>query len=199
VPAWKPEKTIEIGMGYGVSTLCICQAHHDNGSGSHTAIDPYEDTSFKSIGLLNLERAGLQQAFRFYQARSDEVLPQLCAQKERFDLAFIDGNHLFDAVLVDFFFTDKLLNVGGYVAFDDLWMPSVRKAASFVMRNRTYILMSPPSKPATPIGRRVLRTGRRVLQNPLERDWRLKLVPRNVAIFKKAAEDRRGWQLHRAF
>jgi predicted O-methyltransferase YrrM len=199
VRAWKPEKTIEIGMGYGLSTLCICQAHHDNGSGSHTAIDPLEDTLFKSIGLLNLERAELKQALRFYQARSDEVLPQLCAQKERFGFALIDGSHLFDYVLVDFFYIDKLLNVGGHVAFEDLWMPGVRKVASFVLKNRRYILVRPPSKPAPLVWRHVLRTGRRILQNPLGRDWPLKLVPQNVAIFKKTAEDSRGWQFHRAF
>lgn len=199
VRAWKPAKSLEIGMAYGLSTLFICQAHCDNGSGSHTAIDPFEVTAFKSIGLLNIERADLQHLLRFFQVRSDEVLPQLSAQKESFDFALIDGSHLFDNVLVDFFYVDKLLNVGGHLVFDDLWMPGVRKVASFVLRNRSYLLVPPPSKPATPSWKRVLRTGRRILQNPFGRDWTLKFVPQNMAVFRKVAEDSRGWEFHRAF
>jgi predicted O-methyltransferase YrrM len=195
----KPEKTLEIGMAYGLSTLFICQAHHDNGSGAHIAIDPFEDTRFKSIGLLNIKRANLEQLLRFYRSSSDEVLPQLCAQKDRFDFAFIDGSHLFDRVLVDFFYIDKLLNAGGHVAFDDLWMPAVRKAASFILKNRAYTLVRLPSKPKTSVWRRVLRIGRRIVQSPFGRDWTLKFVPQNVVVFKKVAHDSRHWQFHRAF
>ena len=71
---------------------------------------------------------------------ADEALPQLCSQKEEFEFAFIDGSHLFDFTFVDFFFIDKLLAVGGHVAFDDLWMPAVRKVVSFVLKNKPYQL-----------------------------------------------------------
>ncbi len=199
VRAVKPEKTLEIGMGYGISTLFMCQAHRDNGAGCHTAIDPFEEKAFKSIGLLNVERANLKDILRFYHAPSDEVLQQLYAQNERFDFAFIDGNHRFDYALVDFFYIDKLLNIGGQVAFDDLWMPGVRKVASFVLKNKPYKLVCPPSTRSMPVWRRMLRTGRRILQNPLGRDWALKFVPQNVALFKKMANDSRGWKFHRAF
>jgi len=45
------------------------------------------------------------------------------AQGERIDFAFIDGAHTFDHVLVDFFYIDRMLNVGGIVAFDDVGFP----------------------------------------------------------------------------
>src|SRR5512145_68449 len=57
VRALKPDKTLETGMAYGISTLFICQAHRDNGAGCHTAIDPFQEQTFKSIGLANIERA----------------------------------------------------------------------------------------------------------------------------------------------
>jgi predicted O-methyltransferase YrrM len=195
----KPDKTLETGMAYGISTLFICQAHRDNGAGSHTAIDPFQEQTFKSIGLANIGRAHLTDVLRFYQAASDEVLPQLCAQQERFDFAFIDGNHRFDYALVDFFYIDKLLNLGGHVAFDDLWIPAVRKVASFVLRNTPYKLVHPSSKHKTPAWRHALRTGRRIVQNPLGRDWALKLVPQNVALLQKVASEPRSWKNHRAF
>ena len=55
------------------------------------------------------------------------ALTRLCAEGERIDFAFIDGNHRFDYTLVDFFYIDKMLRLGGHVAFDDLWIASVRK------------------------------------------------------------------------
>ena len=79
VRAVKPVRTLEIGMAYGLSTLFICQAHRDNGSGCHTAIDPFEEERYQTIGLLNIERAGLRDVLRFYQAPSEQVLPQLRA------------------------------------------------------------------------------------------------------------------------
>lgn len=195
----KPDTTLETGMAYGISTLFICQAHRDNGAGCHTAIDPFQEKTFKSIGLANIERANLKDVLRFYQAPSDEVLPQLCAQYERLDFAFIDGNHSFDYALVDFFYIDKLLNIGGHIAFDDLWIPAVRKVVSFVLKNTPYKLVRPSSKRKTPTWGRVLRIGRRIVQNPLGRDWALKFVPQNVAVLKKVSADRRGWSHHRAF
>jgi predicted O-methyltransferase YrrM len=197
----KPARTLEVGLAYGISTLCICQAHRDNGAGagSHIAIDPYQEESFKGAGLANIERANLKDMLRFYQARSDEVLPELCARRERVDFAFIDGNHHFDYALVDFFFIDKMLNVGGHVAFDDLWMRAVRSVVSFVLKNTSYKLVraSPAHSPS--VKRRLLMLGHRISQNPLGRDWTLKLVPQNVAILRKLGDERLGWGQHRAF
>lgn len=186
-------------MAHGKSTLSICQAHRANGAGCHIAIDPLQETKFNSIGLANIERANLKDILRFYQAPSDEVLPQLCTQGERIDFAFIDGNHRFQYTLVDFFYIDKMLNAGGHIAFDDLWLPAVRKVVSFVLKNTPYKLVRPLSNPNTPVGKRVLRIGRRIMQNPLGRDWGLKLVPQNVAILQKTGADRAGSLHHRAF
>jgi len=137
----KARNTLEIGMAYGLSALFICQAHHDNGEGRHTAVDPGERSYWKSIGLLNIQRASLEKNFRFYELPAHEILPQLLSQKEYFDLIFIDGAHLFDYTLVDFFYADKLLSSNGYVILHDLWMPSVRKVLAFVLRNKNYELL----------------------------------------------------------
>jgi predicted O-methyltransferase YrrM len=195
----KPQKTLEIGMAYGISTLFICQALRDNGGGSHTAIDPLENSEFKSIGILNLERANLKDMLRFHEAPSDLLLPQFCTEKKSFDFAFIDGWHLFDFTLVDFYYIDKLLEVGGHVAIDDLWMPGIRKVVSFVLNNKPYKLVGMPSRYPAPFWKRVFRIGRRVAQNPLGRDWRLNFLPNNVAVLKKITADERIWCFHRAF
>lgn len=199
VRANKPRSTLEVGMAYGISTLFICQAHRDNGGGTHTAIDPAQERLFRSIGLLNIERANLKDLLCFHQVRSDEILPMLCTQNTRVDFAFIDGSHLFDFALVDFHYIDRLLPIGGCVAFDDLWMPGVRKVVSFVLKNAPYKLTLPPSAPNVPMGKRLGRAARRMAQNPLGLDWKLKCVPHNIAFLEKVASDTRGWRFHRAF
>jgi hypothetical protein len=134
----KARKTLETGMSYGMSTLFMCQALKENGGGNHVAIDPEESTTWRSIGILNVEKAGFQDMVRLYEAPSYKILPQLVTEGERFDLAFIDGLHLFDAVLIDFFYMDKLLDIGGRIVLHDTFMPSVRKALAFILRNTSY-------------------------------------------------------------
>jgi len=127
-------RTLEVGMAYGLSTLALAGAHE----GAHIAIDPFQRSDWRSIGILNVGRAGLEGRVDLIERRSDEALADLAARGERFDLAFIDGLHLFDATLVDFHFADRLLDAGGRVALHDLWMPSVRAAVDFIAANRAY-------------------------------------------------------------
>jgi hypothetical protein len=53
-------------------------------------------------------------------------------------MGFIDGWHTFDHVLLDFFYIDLMLEVGGIVVFDDVGYPSIRRACEFILANRTY-------------------------------------------------------------
>jgi predicted O-methyltransferase YrrM len=192
--------TLEVGMAYGLSTLFICQAHSDKGAGAHTAIDPHQSSGFRAIGLANIRKAGLDEHLSFHEAPSFEVLPALCRAGETYDFAFIDGRHFFDYVLVDFFYIDKLLRVGGYVVFDDLWLPQVRKVVSFVLRNRSYELIKVVGgRRKPPLWRRAARAARRFAQTPLTRDVVVKLIGENVCVLKKLKEDERRAMSHRRF
>jgi predicted O-methyltransferase YrrM len=131
-------RTLETGMAYGISTLAICGVHESRGEGEHIAIDPHQASDWRGIGMLNLERAGLSDRARVIEARSDEALPRLRDEGVRIDFALIDGLHLFDTTLVDFFHADRMLEQGGVVVFHDTWMPSVRQAVDFVRTNRAY-------------------------------------------------------------
>lgn len=194
----KLERTLEIGMAYALSTMFICQAHRDKGSGSHIAIDPMQSTLWKSIGVLNIEKAGLSDILRFYRGLSDEVLPQLLAQKEKIDFAFIDGSHHFDYTLVDFFYIDKLLETGGYVVFDDIWMPGIRKVLYFILKNRGYEIVKTHTDDN--VGVRFKRLAKRFLQNPLEGNYQgVKYIPGNICILRKISDDKRDWDFYCSF
>lgn len=197
IQSYNSQKTIEIGMAYGLSSVAICQAHTDRGSGSHIAIDPSQSTKWKSIGKLNVAKAGLAQRLRVMEESSVTALPKLLAQGEKFTLAFIDGCHLFDYTLLEFFYLDMLLEVGGAIVFDDLWMPSIRKTVSFVLKNRAYEIL--PLKSKSGLKSRLERTSTRLLQTQLNWESGLKWSRENICILQKRAEDKRKWNFYRDF
>ena len=190
--------TLEVGMGYGLSAQFIAQAHLDKGGGSHVAIDPWQHHRYRSIGVSNLRKSGLDQIVQFHNQPSHEALPRLHQEALKLDLAFIDGMHTFDHALVDFFYVDLMMRVGGYVLMDDLWMPSIRKLLSFILRNRAYTLLRYPAHRPAPRVRRVLMAGRRLLQNRLLPD-RLAFFPHNVCVLKKMSDDVRTFDHYRRF
>jgi predicted O-methyltransferase YrrM len=163
--------TLETGMAYGLSTLAICGVHEARGEGAHVAIDPYQSRDWRGIGVLNLERAGLSDRARVIEARSDEALPRLRDEGLRIDFALIDGLHLFDATLVDFFHADLMLDVGGVVVFHDTWMPAVEQAVAYVRTNRAY-------EPVEP-GERGMAALRKLADDDRAWDFHRDFVPRS--------------------
>lgn len=192
-------RTIELGMAYGLSTLFIRQAQAECSQRIHVAIDPYQSSMWQGIGLLNIKRAGLDDNLQFYESPSDEVLPRLCAEGEKFDMAFIDGSHLFDYALVDFFYLDKLLKMGGYIVFDDLWMPAVRRVLMFILRNRSYELVRRRMRLKVPLWRQLRHAATRIWQEPLALGGLPSLGWWNLCILRKVATDTRPWDFHRSF
>jgi predicted O-methyltransferase YrrM len=136
-------RPIETGMAYGISTLAIGSVHQERGEGSHIAIDPVQSADFRAIGIHNLRRAGLEDRVRVIEERADEALPRLRAEGVRLDFGFIDGRHLFDYALLDFFYIDSMLDVGGVVVFHDNWHAGVADAAAYVSANRAYTTLKP--------------------------------------------------------
>jgi predicted O-methyltransferase YrrM len=132
--------TLEVGLCYGISTLFICQELADKPGARHIVMDPNQTRDFDRIGLSNLERAGYQHLLDFDERSSHVVLPQLESQGVQIDFAFVDGSHLFDYTLLEFFYLDRLLRVGGIIAFDDVFMPAVQKVCRFILANRQYTI-----------------------------------------------------------
>ena len=159
----KPKYTLEIGCAYGISSLYICEALRDVASSpKHIVIDyaqffPYHrwagepGSGWEGIGLENLKRAGYESMVEFHEERSHECLPGLLKKGVKIDFALVDGAHTFDYVMVDFFFIDKLLNVGGIIVFDDTGYSSIRKVCRYVLTNMRYTSVGPsPSKGLSP-------------------------------------------------
>lgn len=138
-------KTLEIGCAYGLSSLFICDALLGRAGASHTALDPYQFTEWHGIGAANLKRAGIHFA-SLIEHKSELGLPELLKTSEgSFDFILIDGLHTFDQTMLDLYYANRLVKVGGYIAVDDCHAPPVAKAVSCLERFPCYRKL--PSSP----------------------------------------------------
>ena len=130
---------METGLAFGASALVFVHYHATEGkSGKHYAIDPNQLTRYRGAALGAVKDAGLDNHFEWRNGPSHLQIPKLIEAKLSLDCAFIDGWHTFDYTLVDFFLIDKLLKVGGLVAFHDMYGPAKQKVLRFVLSHRDY-------------------------------------------------------------
>lgn len=130
----RPKACLEIGLGQGASTLAILQALDSHGEGHLISIDRNPEPA----GMERVRHSGLRSRLDFRPRPSYLALPALVEEGARFQLAFIDGRHLFDYLLVDLFFTDLLLDPQGLVVLDDVDRPELERAARFFETNRGF-------------------------------------------------------------
>jgi predicted O-methyltransferase YrrM len=142
----QPQVSLEVGCAYGISSLYICEALQEINAKKHIIIDAYQQDIFEGIGLANLKRAGYGDLIEFHETLSYKYLAHLTGDGVIIDFSFIDGQHTFDYVLVDFFLIDKILRTGGIVVLDDLSYPSIRSVCRFVLLNLPYKCVSPTSQ-----------------------------------------------------
>jgi predicted O-methyltransferase YrrM len=148
VSATRATQAIEVGMALGISTLCLCDALCRNiplqtEKRPHLVVmDPFQHSSFyRGVGLEQVRSAGFGDVVEFHERTSQAVLPELAAKEYRIQFAFIDGSHIFDHALIDFFYVDQMLETGGVIVFDDVELQSINAVVRFVLANRHYELI----------------------------------------------------------
>jgi predicted O-methyltransferase YrrM len=129
-------RTIEVGLGYGVAALFVCDGLlATGGDAHHVTIDPHQESRFANCGLQLLDEAGVRSLVEFHAGESQIVLPRLLAEERTFDLAVVDGNHRFDGVFLDLVYLGRLVRPGGIIVVDDYQLRSVARAVSFCTTN----------------------------------------------------------------
>lgn len=203
-------KTLEVGCAYGISSLYICSAISERDSKSHTIIDPFQYEHWHGVGISNLKRAG----FDFYnliEKPSEFALPELL-QKESgvFDVVFIDGWHTFDHTLLDLFYANRLIKVGGYLVVDDSQWSSVAKAVSYFFNYPAYKLLTidnkrPDKKTLKGKIGNVIKTvirpsvAKNIIPVNLYNKYYIRLMFSSMVILKKIEEDNRNWDWFKSF
>ncbi len=123
-------------MAFGVASLAMLGAV--DADVSLISIDPHQTTDYRGLGRRHVEEAGFGARHRLIEEPDYLALPSLVREGVRFQFAYIDGWHTFDHVLLDLFFADKMLDVGGVMAFNDCGMPAVHRAIRFMQTHRSY-------------------------------------------------------------
>ena len=136
----KPAATLEVGMGWGLSTLHILEAMVENGGvrQPHIIMDPFQQKNYHNVALRVLREAGVDQFVEHHAEPSELFLPKLVEQGGQFDFAFIDSDHRFDGAFLDVIFVNKLLKPGGVMAVDDTELDAVHLACRFAVTNLGY-------------------------------------------------------------
>jgi len=220
----RPIRSLEIGCAYGVSSLYICEAlsrlpasakaspsatasARQAGAPRHIVVDPFQSTQWRGIGIKNIRDAGFAPLVDFREERSEVALPRLLDEGVALEFAFVDGWHTFDQVMVEFYFINRLLRVGGVIAFDDANRRSINRVVRHALTYPAYrVYATERGESARPT---VLGRSRRALTRVpaicgilrpdfLRKDWDLGILGTCVAI-QKVADDRRSSGWDRAF
>lgn len=152
-----PAVVLEVGMAFGVSSLAILTALRDGSrNGRLVSVDPVQSTAWKGCGAAAVARAGFADRHELVEDYDYRALPRLLESGLKCDFAYIDGWHTFDYTLLDWWYVDRMLPVGGTVGFNDCGYPAVEKVVRFVLTHRKYTEV----ELGLPLGRRAYRLGR---------------------------------------
>jgi hypothetical protein len=189
VLARRPTTVLEVGLAQGAATIAILSALAELGGDRRLiSIDPYQSTQWKNVGLNNVKANGFASFHRLVEEPDYLALPSLLRQKTALELGYIDGWHTFDYVLLDFFYIDKMLCVGGAVGFNDCGYRAVHRAIRFMQTHRPYTEID-VGLPRNYQGRNIAASiGRRVLDRPNNDRW-----------FEKASGPEPDWNFYASF
>lgn len=133
VATYQPERTLEIGLALGASSVVIASAKA--GLAPHVAVDPFQYV-YNDAGLIEIAKAGLR--VDHIPELSERYLPAAHDRGDRFNFIFIDGAHDIGHVVSDTFWSDRLLNPEGVIVLHDGLLISSMAAVTYLMKEQGY-------------------------------------------------------------
>lgn len=107
-------RVLEIGSAWGFSTVLMALVAQEV-----VSIDPHTMADTWQPFVDNLAEYGVTRKVTAYRMRSQDVLGRLYKAGQRFELAFIDGEHTFEACAFDISWALLLVEPGGIIAVHD--------------------------------------------------------------------------------
>jgi predicted O-methyltransferase YrrM len=130
----KPQHVVEIGTYNGGTSELICQALHENGSGTLHTIGPFD--ADRVVPIFDSWPQELRRHLEFYPMTSMDFYYRLYARGIRPEIAFIDGDHSYQAALFDIQSLARSLARGGFLLIDNISQSGPYYAAmDFLQRN----------------------------------------------------------------
>jgi predicted O-methyltransferase YrrM len=206
IKQFNPKTTMEIGCAEGVSSLTICESIAPDAH--HTIVDPNQSTQWERKGINNLKAAGFNN-FSLVEEYSEFAMPQFLKEGKKFDFIFVDGWHTMDHVMVEFFYINRILPVGGIVVFDDAALAGLNKLMRYISNYPNFKplgctghLEITPQRKVLNVMKRIVsalffflpeRVRRELLNDTVVRTDEKLQINGSVVAFQKTAEDNRGW------
>lgn len=199
------KNTLEIGCAYGISSLFICKGLEGREDSFHTIIDPHQKTNWHNIGIENLKRSGIN-FFSLIEKPSEIALPELLIKNMKYDFIFIDGWHTFDHTLLDLFYSNRLLNIGGVIVIHDCDSTPVAKAVNYFSNYPSYEIIgrSKPKKSVKRFLANIIRAipneiAKKIFPNILYDNVYIRTLYSSITALKKIKEDDRDWKWYIVF
>ena len=129
--ALRAETVVEVGVGRGVTSLCILAAMHANGVGRLHSIDLPPLRSHDREGFTgSLVPDALRDRWTLIRGSSRRALPRLMEALGSADMMLIDGLHTHRTMAWDLRQSLRLVRLGGAVVADDIhFNPAFREFA----------------------------------------------------------------------
>jgi predicted O-methyltransferase YrrM len=130
----KPQHVVEIGTYYGGTSELICQALYENGFGTLHTVSPFE--AERVAPIFDSWPPELRRHLEFYLMTSMDFYYRLNERGIRPEIAFIDGDHSYQAALFDIQSLAKSLARRGFLLVDNVSQPGPYYAVTdFLQRN----------------------------------------------------------------
>jgi len=113
---------LEIGFGRGYGTLCAAMAMIENGGGSITTIDANLDHMYIADHIKKLKQAFPKEWFDIITFVPEFSQNYLSSIEDEFDFIYIDGDHRYEAVKMDWELCENRYNK--LLLFDDYHLPT---------------------------------------------------------------------------
>jgi predicted O-methyltransferase YrrM len=134
---------VETGIARGISSIAMAEALSHTG-GKLYGFDPCQTSDHGGAAIETIREFGLSDHFELKELPSEIALPQLVSSGFKCDMVFIDGVHRFLERAVDFYYSDRILDIGGILAFHDLWLPSMKKLLKMIETLESYKVIKTP-------------------------------------------------------
>jgi Methyltransferase domain len=127
--------SLTLETGSGLSTVCLAII-----GAEHICISPDEKEHHR-IRRYCADHNISTERVRFVPLKSQSVLPSLDLRGQKLDFVLIDGSHAFPDPMIDYYFANRYLKVGGLLAVDDLNISSVGVLHKFLITEPAYELI----------------------------------------------------------
>jgi hypothetical protein len=134
VGAVSPE-SLSLETGSGLSTVCFAIIGSE-----HICVSPFQKEHNRIRNYCSQHEISTER-IRFIPMKSHAALPSLDMSGRKLDFALIDGSHTFPQPIIDYYYVNKHLKVGGLLAVDDLNISSVGMLHKFLITEPAYELV----------------------------------------------------------